>query len=304
MKRILNRLYYAFKFWINLERKIAEEKILSSQILIRKNNKLEKINSLEDIEFKVFSQLGEDGIIQYLINKLDIRAKSFVEFGVEDYKEANTRFLLMNNNWSGLVMDGSKKHIRTIQNDFPYLFHALVARQHFITKENINQLIESYGFAGELGILSIDIDGNDYWVWKEISVVNPAIVVMEYNALFGKERAITTPYQADFFRTKAHHSNLYFGASLKALCILAEEKGYDFIGCNSGGSNAFFVRKDILAKTSAIKATTCEEGFVMSKFRQGRDKKGKLLFASNQEEIAMIRGLEVWNIEKQESEKF
>lgn len=297
MKGTLNRLYYAFKFWVNLERKIAEEKILSSQILIRENNKKAQIDSLEEVEFKVFSQLGEDGIVQYLIHQLDIAHKTFVEFGVEDYKEANTRFLLINNNWSGLVMDGSKKHISSIQNDYYYIFHDLTARQHFITKDNINQLLEQYGFADKLGILSVDIDGNDYWVWQAINVAQPPIVIAEYNALFGKERAITTPYQADFFRTKAHHSNLYFGASLKALCILAEEKGYDFIGCNSGGSNAFFVRKDVLAKTTAVKATSCEAGFVMSKFRQARDQKGRLTFPSNAEAIKMIKGLPVWDIE-------
>lgn len=94
-----------------------------------------------DNEFKVFSQWGEDGIIQFLIDNIDIKEKTFIEFGVENYTESNTRFLLQNNNWRGLVIDGSEENISYIKNDSIYWKHNIKAECAFITKDNINQLI-------------------------------------------------------------------------------------------------------------------------------------------------------------------
>ena len=93
-------------------------------------------------------------------------------------------------------------------------------------------------------MLHIYLDGNDYWIWKEINVVTPVIAILEYNSVFGVDRAITISDDRKFIRTKAHHSNLYFSASLRALYVLAKEKGYSFVGCNSARNNAYFVRND------------------------------------------------------------
>lgn len=121
-----------------------------------------KINSLEEVEFQVFSQFGEDGIIQWLVHNVEIKEKTFIEFGVEDYTEANMRFLLMNNNWTGLVMDGSRENIDHLKKWDLMWKYDLQAMDVFITKDNINQVIKEAGFEGDLGILSIDLDGNDY----------------------------------------------------------------------------------------------------------------------------------------------
>ena len=173
--------------------------------------------ALADREFRVFSQWGEDGIIQHLIRAVPVAQRVFVEFGVENYTEANTRFLLTNDNWSGLVIDGSEDHIRSVKKDAIYWRHNLKAVSAFVTRENINALLRENGLTGEIGLLSIDVDGNDYWVWEAIDAVQPAIVVIEYNARFGPERAVTVPYDAAFVRQKAHHSMIYYGASLAAL---------------------------------------------------------------------------------------
>jgi len=117
-------------------------------------------------------------------------------------------------------------------------------------------------------------------------------VIMEYNSVFGGELPVTVPYQPDFYRTKAHYSNLYFGASLQALCDLAEEKGYDFIGSNSHGNNAYFVRKD---KNPGFKPLTCQEGYVVSKFKESRDQSGALTYLRAGERLAALKGLEVLN---------
>lgn len=251
------------------------------------------VKSLEDVEFKIFSQAGEDGIIQFLINNIEILNKTFIEFGVENYSEANTRFLLENNNWSGLIIDGSIDNIDFIKKQDYFWRYDLKAVSAFITAENINDLIVSNKISGEIGILSIDIDGNDYWVWKAISCIDPVIVICEYNSVFGKDRAITVPYDPKFYFENYHYSGLYFGASLPALCDLATRKGYTFIGCNSFGSNAFFVRND---KLKMIDGKNITEGFVESKFRSSRSMDRKLSFVDGNERLNLIRGLQVFNV--------
>ncbi|MCG9891872.1 MAG: hypothetical protein MH252_12435 [Thermosynechococcaceae cyanobacterium MS004] len=252
-------------------------------------------NAISDSEFRVFSQWGEDGILQYLLRNIMISHKIFVEFGVENYTESNTRFLLINNNWSGLVIDGNLENIAYIKHDPIYWQYNLKAVNSFITKDNINQLFLDNGIHGEIGLLSVDIDGNDYWVWQAINSINPVIVVSEYNFRFGATRAVTIPYEAAFVRTQAHHSNIYYGASLKALCLLANKKGYSFVGCNSAGNNAFFVRNDL--KPDSLKELTPEEGYVSAQFRESRDEAGNLLYLSLEEEQKILNSLPLVDIE-------
>ena len=131
--------------------------LINGKILATLNNQKQDIASLDEVEFQIFSQRGEDGIIQYIINKIEIPNPVFIEFGVETYVESNTRFLLMNNNWSGLVIDGSKKNINFIKNDFIYWKYNITAVESFITKDNINSLISSYTKIEDIGLLSVDI---------------------------------------------------------------------------------------------------------------------------------------------------
>jgi hypothetical protein len=244
------------------------------------------VQDIQGAEFKVFSQWGEDGILQHLLRHIAIPRKIFVEFGVENYMESNTRFLLINDNWSGLVIDGSSKHIDFIKSDDIYWRHNLKAETAFITRENINDLIRRNGISGEIGLLSIDIDGNDYWVWEAIDVIVPSVVVLEYNARFGPERAVTVPYDAGFVRSIAHHSNIYYGVSLAALCLLGKRKGYSFVGCNTAGNNAFFVRTEL--RPHDLPELTSAEGFVRLQFRESRDAHGALAFLTEAQEKAIL----------------
>lgn len=295
-------MLYKIQFFIQrlfgiqkLNRNLNENKVLVGKLLLRQNQEdaQQIIQDIKKAEFKVFSQWGDDGIIQFLVHYLDIKPKTFIEFGVEDYLESNTKYLLINNNWSGLVLDGSSKNIQKIKTDPIYWRYDLTAECAFITRENINEIIKRNGFEGNVGILSIDIDGNDYWVWEAIECIDPSIVIIEYNAVFGDKRAITIPYQPDFYRTKAHFSNLYFGASLPAFVDLGIKKGYHFIGCTSAGNNAYFVRKG-LEKDLAIKSI--DEGFVKSKSREGRNQSGQLTYVSGNSRLELIKGLEVIDI--------
>ena len=238
------------------------------------------VQDLAEAEFRIFSQFGEDGIIQYLISRVPIEVQAFVEFGVEDYSESNTRFLLSNNNWRGLIMDAGTSHIEFIRTNDIGWRNAIDAVSAFITAENINALIGEAGFRGDIGLLSIDLDGIDYWVLKAIDVVSPRILIAEYNSTFGPEAAVTIPHDPGFQRTHAHHSNLYWGASLPAICAAAQEKGYKFVGSNSAGNNAFFVRQDVLG---SIRVLSAREGWVDARFRESRDASGNLTFVGSRE---------------------
>jgi len=245
-------------------------------------------------EFQVYSQWGEDGIIQFLLNKVAIDRPIFVEFGVEQYTESNTRFLLINNNWSGLVIDGSESNINYIKRDPIYWKYNLKAECAFIDKDNINNLIEKNGISGDIGLLSVDIDGNDYWVWNEINVVNPRIIICEYNSIFGPEERVTIPYSASFFRTDSHYSNLYYGASISALTQLANSKGYALVGGNQAGNNVFFVRRDLMHN---LKEMSPQDAYVKSKFRESRDEGGNLTFLSMDERLRLLKDMKVVNID-------
>lgn len=266
--------------------------MLQSLSIARTNRSMDRIRALSDVEFRGFSQWGEDGIIDWLMEHLPGIPETFVEFGVEDYRESNTRLLLMLRNWRGLVMDGSADHVMSIKGQDIYWRHDLTAECAFIDKDNINQLIASSGLRGDIGLLSVDIDGNDYWVWEAIEMVRPAVVVCEYNAVFGDVHRISVPYNADFQRTRAHHSNLYFGASLPALTHLGERKGYCFVGTNSNGCNAFFVRKDC---AESVVAVIGEIRSYPSRFREARDASGQLTFARGAQRADVIRHLPVFD---------
>lgn len=279
----------------DLQEQVTESRILASRVLINQLKAAGELPRIADAEFKVFSQFGDDGIIQYLIHKIDIpREKQiFIEFGVQDYQESNTRFLLRNDNWRGLILDGDPSNIEYVIHSAEYWRHDLTAVAAFIDCDNVNDLFKQSGFSGEIGLLSIDIDGNDYWVWERIDSVNPIIVVAEYNSTFGAQLAVTVPYDAGFQRGLAHYSNLYWGASLQALSRLASRKGYVFVGCNGAGNNAYFVRAD---KLGSLKPISVEEGYVEARFRESRNRAGELSYLSGDAKLREIRDMPLYDL--------
>ena len=248
---------------------------------------------LIEAEFKIYSQFGQDGILQYLFSRIPSVNPTFIEFGVEDYSEASTRFLLLHDHFSGLVMDGRPDLAKLVADQGLPMMYPLEVVSAFISAENINGLITTAGFSGEVGVLAVDIDGNDYWVWKAITCIRPQIVVAEYNAIFGPHAAITVPYVPDFTRQGAHESWLYFGASLRALCLLAEEKGYVFAGCNAAGNDAFFVRKDL---ADPCPNPSPEAGFRDSQFRESRDRRGRMNLLAGPARLEAIGHLPVLDL--------
>ena len=264
-------------------------KVLAAQVQAKS-----EISSLHDVEFRIYSQWGDDGIIQWLVHKLPGLPKKFIEFGVDNYMESNTRFLMVNNNWSGLVMDGSAEKIEWLKRRKWFWRYDLTAKHAFLTTDNVDALIRDWAPDGEVGLLHIDVDGNDYWLWKAITSIAPPIVIMEYNALFGPERAITIPYDPEFRRHKAHHSGQYAGASLSALTRLAAEKGYHLIGTNSAGNNAYYVHDGWFSQE--LKAVPPIDAFTKSRFTDSRNRDGRLTFPSYGQRVDLIKGLPVFNV--------
>ncbi len=253
------------------------------------------ITDLRDAEFKVFSQFGEDGIVQYLMQKIAIDNDVFVELGVEDYSESNTRFLLCNNNWRGLIIDSGKSHIEFLARTGLDWRHQIDAVSAFVNRDNINELIANSGIRGDIGLLSVDIDGNDYWVLEALDVVSPRILIVEYNSTFGPEAAVTIPYDESFRREAAHYSNLYWGASIAALTRLADAKGYALVGGNSAGNNAFFVRGDVRGDLAPVEPRTA---YAEARFRESRSPQGDFTYIGDtKQRLRNIAELPLWDLE-------
>jgi hypothetical protein len=237
--------------------------------------RVRSVERLEDAEFRVFSQFGEDGIIQWLVQRVEIPSRTFVEFGVEDYRESNTRFLVEHDDWSGLAIDGGESHKAFVEQSQLGWRHTVDTRTAFLTAQNLDAVIGDAGYRGDIGLVCIDVDGMDYWLLEALSVVSPRVLVAEYNNLFGPERAVTVPYDPAFDRTAAHWSTLYFGASIAAITSLAASKGYALVGSNQAGTNAFFVRRDVVG---SIPERAAEDVWRDSTVRQARDVNGQLLY--------------------------
>jgi len=271
-----------------------DQVLLNQGRLLAAQNRENSSRRLQDHEFKVFSQWGEDGILQRLVSVIPIRHRTFIEFGVEEFREANCRLLLEKDNWRGFVMDGSTENIERLRSRPTFWQHHLLAEAAFITRENVCDLLEKSGFDRDLGILSIDLDGNDYHILEALSGWRPGILVMEYNAVFGSDRAITVPYDPAFTRWKAHSSGLFTGCSLGAAAHLADRRGYALVGTNSSGVNAFFVRRDLV--NDHVEVLSVEEAFTDSLFRDSRGPDGSMTHLAGGARLAAIRGLPVLNV--------
>ena len=278
--------YLSFVIKRVFDEEIQKELILKAKLLSVKNRYFKKIKDLSDIEFQVYSQWGEDGIIDWLITKYPEIPKSFLEIGTQNYRESNTRFLLINKNWKGFIIEADKAAVKDIKSQRIYWKHNLRAINEFITKDNINKVIKGFNIPKKIGLLSLDIDGVDYWVLSKLSALDPSIIVCEYNSLFGQKKSVTVPYKSNFIRSEEHYSNLYYGASINAFIDLMKKKNYFLIGTNSAGNNAFFVRKNIWNK---VKKIIIKKKVFVSKFRESRNIKGALTFLDKKKSLELIK---------------
>lgn len=275
------------------ERRLDEIKINQGRLLAAADRDAGN-RDLDAYSFKVFSQWGEDGVIQHLTRSLDIRNRTFIEFGVEDFSESNCRFLMMKDNWSGFVVDGSPRNVRNIQDSYYFWQYDLKVQGSFIDRDNIDGILSRSGFDPEVGILSVDIDGVDYHVLERLERWRASIIIVEYNPVFGHERPISVPYDAAFWRTRTHYSNLYYGANLPAFNHLLSGRGYAFVGVNQQRSNAFFVRDDLL--NDRVRADDIRRFAQDSTFRESRDERGVLTHLTMAQRRGLVAGLPVIDV--------
>jgi hypothetical protein len=191
-------------------------------------------------EYRVFSQNGEDGVLAELLRRVGVGERWFVEFGIETGVEGNCVFLADVMGWSGLFMEPREDAALLLERKYAANPAVHTARA-LVTPEKVEQLFAAAGVPRELDVLSIDVDGNDYWIWRALKSYSPRIVVIEYNAQWPLHARWVQPYDPE----RVWQGTDNYGASLGALRSLGESKGYRFVHSELTGNNAFFVREDL-----------------------------------------------------------
>jgi len=195
--------------------------------------------------FRLHSQNSEDGILLALFRHAGVTGRRFVELG-SGSSGGNAAMFAAEFGWTGLMVEGDPGKAAMAARRFPHV-NAVCA---WITPETVNQLLQEHGVTGEVDLLSVDVDGNDYWVWQALSACSGRVVMLEYNSMFGPERAVTIPYDPKFNRRD--HRFCYFGASLAGLTKLSAAKGYRLVAVDPTGVNAFFLRADVAPDIPAV----------------------------------------------------
>lgn len=286
------------KFFLNqiFQRNLDDLKLQNGQLFsfFLKTN-LKNIKNLDDVSFKVYSQNNEDAILEYLILSLKLKNIKFIEIGTEDYSESNTRFIYEKYNCDGLIIDNTKNLTSKISKLLHIWKGNLRIEEEFVNKNNVNTLIDKHFPNKSVDIFSLDIDGVDYWILKELPDNLSKIIVAEYNPYFGPDLEVTVPYSDNFNRTEYHSSNLCFGMSLRALINLMENKGYSFIGSASLRSNAFFIKNEFKNLLSLEDIDTSNlKDYTNAHFRE--NKVNNLNYTEPAENINIIGECKVFNL--------
>ena len=265
-------------------------------------NKYDEVEDLIETEVKIFSQNGEDGIIDYLVHKLKVDKKNFVEIGVGNYRESNTRFLYNRYHPKGLIIDYIDDMKKKVTKHVNFWKGDLRICNQKIDADNILDILNK-NCDYEIDFFSIDIDSIDYWIIKKLKNDISKIFVAEYNPVFGAELEVTVPNISGFERSKYHYSYLCYGMSLKALINLMDQKGYYFIGTNLQKINAFFIlkefKKEVFFKNIKIKSL---DNYTNSNIRDSRDINNNLNFLSGNNKFKEIEDCEVINLKDNKNE--
>jgi hypothetical protein len=296
-----NRIYRTIETlsFTNKVRKALEDiyRINGQAALLVSRNSIHNSKNLWDYEVKVYSQWGEDGILDYLTEKLKIYKPKMLEIGVGDFNECNSRALVEFKNASAYLVDINENLEAIINNsELKWKTH-LKTETSWVSPNNINLVVQNaQGFMNGMDIISLDIDGIDYWILKQMNIPpNVQIIVVEYNPIFGSKYELTVPFKENFDRAHEHFSHLYFGCSISAWIKLLEQRSYCFVGTNRVGNNAFFV------KQNRIENLTVEPQEDLSvytdwRIRESRDNEGLLNFLSGDQRYEIISEQPVVNL--------
>ena len=269
----------------NLKFLLGQSAILSSR------SASHNFKELWDAEVKVYSQWGEDGILDYICEAIGISKPNVIEIGSGNFIECNSRFLAESRNANIIAVDGRNDLIDTVNTSSVFWKSFIIPLVDWVTPSKINSIIQlGENRFGKIDIFSIDLDGNDYWILKEANLNQIDIVVLEYNPLFGAIKEVTVPRDDEFNRYKKHFSGLYYGASLKAYINLLNNKNFSFIGTNRVGSNAFFIKSNLLDNFKISTPSNLEK-YVDWRIRESRDISGRLSYLSGKDRLEIIKEL-------------
>jgi hypothetical protein len=252
---------------------------------------------LWDAEVSVYSQFGEDGVLDYLCDSLDLPKPRAIEFGAGNFLQCNTRFLAEYRGASVFAVDARNDLRSTVERLPAYWRTTIEVHQGWITPRTApDLLLQAKEKFGGIDIVSLDIDGNDYWVADRLDLQGVSIVVVEYNSLLSRTQPVSVPRNDSFDRTEAHFSWLYFGATLHAFVELFSRSDLLLVGVNRVGNNAFFVPKDRLPEIPlSLVQPKDYQLFTDWRVRESRNEKRRLSFVSGRERIDLIGGLPVIN---------
>ncbi|MDR3362808.1 MAG: hypothetical protein LBO64_08230 [Desulfovibrio sp.] len=204
---------------------------------------------LSQVGFKVYSQFEEDGLLLFIFSLIGAESRRVLEVCAGNGRECMAANLIINHGWEGLLFDGNEAAVAEAVNFFaghprtwlhpPQCIHA------WITRDNINELVTGHGFSGEIDLLSLDMDGNDYWILKALNGVSPRVIICETQNAVPAGIAVTQPYAEDFRLTAEQMADGFLSASLAAMQKLCAEKGYRLIGGHGYGFNAIFMRDGV-----------------------------------------------------------
>jgi hypothetical protein len=213
--------------------------------------------------YRVYSQADEDGILHEIFRRIGEGGRTFLELGVGNGLENNTLFLLVQD-WSGIWIEGSDRKAAAAKKNLAAMVAdgRLKIEQHFITAPTIDKKIAGLTAGRDVDLLSIDLDGNDYYVLDAIRSISPRVIVAEYNSKFPAD----IPWIIEYNEDHRWDSTDYFGASLKSLETLLAARGYALVGCNILGTNAFFLRTDLANETRFCAPFTAENHYEPSRY--------------------------------------
>lgn len=276
LKKVFNRLVPSIANELELQRgsvlltnEPAAQKALMQSYRMLAAQHPEFLPDLSDIGFRKYSQFEEDGILLYIFSLVRPINRTCVEISAGNGRECMSTNLIINHGWWGYLFDGNARNVsdgnRFFARSRDTFFHPPKFNQAWVTAENVNELLRNAGVSGPVDLLSLDIDGVDYWVWKAISTIEPQVVVCETHNIIPPDKALTVRYDPKFvFRSEEHR-----GASLAAMTKLGREKGYRLIGMHRFGFNAFFMKNGVGEKYfPAVDPTSCQADPVSVQLRR------------------------------------
>lgn len=210
-------------------------------------------SDIRDAGFRLYSQFEEDGIILFVLAMIGFGPRRVVEICAGDGTECMATNLVLNHGFEGFLFDGDEKNVARGRDFFRRRKDSFLIQpsfeQRWITRDNVNELLKNAGASGEVDLFSLDIDGNDYWVWQAIEEIRPRLCVFETHDIIPSHLSLTIPYDPEFsYASKPVHERDHRGVSLLAMTKLARAKGYRLIGAHRHGFNAFFLRNDLGAE--------------------------------------------------------